>query len=65
MGHVHVFFFNIKHIAYILKEYFAKHVRALQVFFFIFNIEFFFFNFYQYIYFFNVLESFLYLYKFE
>lgn len=60
-----MFFFNIKHIAYILKEYFAKHVRALQVFFFIFNIEFFFFNFYQYIYFFNVLESFLYLYKFE
>lgn len=60
-----MFFSNIKHIAYILKEYFAKHVRALQVFFFIFNIEFFFFNFYQYIYFFNVLESFLYLYKFE
>lgn len=60
-----MFFSNIKHIAYILKEYFAKHVRALQVFFFIFNIEFFFFNFYQYIYFLNVLESFLYLYKFE
>lgn len=59
-----MFFSNIKHIAYILKEYFAKHVRALQVFFFIFNIEFFFY-FYQYIYFFNVLESFLYLYKFE
>lgn len=37
-----MFFSNIKHIAYILKEYFAKHVRALQVFFFIFNIEFFF-----------------------
>lgn len=60
-----MFFINIKHVAYTLKEYFAKHVRALQVFFFIFNIEFFFFNFYQYIYFFNVLESFLYLYKFE
>lgn len=40
-----MFFSNIKHIAYILKEYFAKHVRALQVFFFIFNIEFLFFLF--------------------